>query len=149
MVLNPGSDYGVGFPKEEIQQIIDGTIGQPSEIYRVETDTEVMIGQSSNYPNDLVKSLTHFFHATKSVNRAYLAHYFDPAKDEKPHTLVGIEITGDWDDVINKVGLVCRGIEIPDTPLDFVQITGQGGFRDYFLGNECKPFYKRKKWGLF
>ncbi len=148
LFLNPGSDFGKEFTQEEIRSIIDGTVGQPSESYEAEKDTEVMIGQPARYPHDLTDALSRLFRKTKDVERAFLAHFFNPEAGEKPHTLVGIEVSQNWDDVVSQAGLVAEGVEIPDPPVDFVQITGRGGFEDYFL-DECKPFYKRKRFGVF
>ena len=147
-VLNPGSTFSKKFTKEEIQSLIDGSIWKPSESYSVEKDTEVMIGQPENYPHDLADALSRLFKMTKEVKQAYLSHFFNPEKDEKPHTLIGIQVSGNWDEVISQAGLVARNIKIPDPPVDFVQITGRGGIEDYFL-KECEPFYKKKVLGLF
>jgi F0F1-type ATP synthase membrane subunit a len=59
--------------------------------------------------------------------RAYLAHFFNPERDEKPHTLIGVETTGDWNSVMSGAGIVARDVPIPDPPVDFLQITGKGG----------------------
>lgn len=128
-------------------QIIDGSIWKPSESYQVKKETQVMIGQPSNYPHHLVDSLGRLFKGLKEVKRAYLAHFFNPEEDEKPHTLIGIEVSGNWEQVVSQAGLVARDIEVPDPPLDFMQMTGRGGVEDYLL-NECEPFYKRKILGL-
>jgi len=51
----------------------------------------------------------------------------------------------DWD----RFKPYLRDIEIPDPPVDFIQITkkcgGEDGLEDYF-SNECKPFYRRRFW---
>jgi SseB protein C-terminal domain/SseB protein N-terminal domain len=148
MVLNPGSDFGKEFTRQEIQSIVDGSIWKPAESYRVEKDTQVMMGQPANYPRELADALARLFKGMKEVKRAYLVHFFNPEKDQKPHTLVGIEASGNWDHVAAQAGLVARGVEIPDPPVDFIQITGGSGVDGYFL-NECQPFYKRKFLGLF
>lgn len=140
--LNPGSDFGKEFTKDEIQSIIDGSIWKPSESYCVEKETQVMIGQPANYPHELAEALARLFRKMREVKRAYLAHFFNPEKDEKPHTLIGIEVSGNWDQVVSQACLVARDIKIPDPPVDFIHITGQGGVEDYFV-NECKPFYKK------
>lgn len=148
MLLNPGSDFGKEFTREEIRSIVDGSIWEPSESYRVEKETQVMIGQPANYPRELADTLARLFKGVKEVKRAYLAHFFNPAQDEKPHTLIGIEVSGSWEQVVSQAGLVARDVDVPDPPVDFIQITGKGGADDYFL-NECEPFYKKKVLGLF
>lgn len=148
LILNPGSDYGKEFTKAEIESLLDGSIWKPSERYVAEKATEVMIGQPSNYPKELVDALARYFRKTKEVKRAYLAHFCNPERDEKPHTLIGVEMTGDWDSVMSGAGMATQGVPIPDPPVDFIQITGAGGVEDYFKRN-CRPFYERKLFGIF
>jgi len=150
LVLNPGSDYGKEFSTKEIQSLLDGSIWQPAQVHEVEAPIQVQVGQPANYPHQLTEALTRLFKGLKEVKAAYLAHFFNPAEDEKPHTLIGIEVTGDWDRIVGEAGLVAKDIQIPDPPLDFMQIKGEGGsgIEDYFL-KECRPFYKRKLFGLF
>lgn len=148
MVLNPGMDYGKVFSREELKSILDGSIWQAPESYCVEQDTQVMLGQPTNYPHSLADTLARLFKNLKEVKRAYLAHFFNPEMDEKPHTLVGIEVSNNWEHVVAQAGLVAQEVEVPDPPVDFIQLTGLGGVEDYFL-HECAPFYKKKFLGLF
>ncbi|OPY69362.1 MAG: enhanced serine sensitivity protein SseB [Syntrophorhabdus sp. PtaU1.Bin002] len=148
LLLNPGSEYGKELTKEEIASIIDGTIWQPSERYVAEKDIQVTLGQPANYPRELVEVLIRFFKNTKQVKRAYLAHFYNPETDEKPHTLIALEVTENWDVVMASCGIIARDVPSPDPPVDFLQITGKGGLEDYFL-RECKPFYEKKLFGMF
>lgn len=140
LILNPGAAYGKIFPKEEIETIIDGTIWEPTERYTAETEVEILIGQPANYPTELVDALARYFATREEVTRAYLAHFYNPEKDEKPHSLVAVEVTGNWNEMISGASIVSHGITIPDPPLDFLQITGNGGVEEYFE-RQCKPFY--------
>lgn len=148
LLLNPGSDYGKEFTKEEVATILDGSIWQPTERYVAERDTEIMIGQAANYPKDLVEALTRLFKKMKEVKKAYVAHYFNPDVDEKPHTLIAIEASGNWESIVASAGIVARDVPSPDPPVDFIRITGTEGLEDYFL-NESKPFYEKKLFGIF
>jgi hypothetical protein len=148
LLLNPGSDYGKAFTKEEISALIDGSMWQASEQFVAKKDTQVMIGQPSNYPKDLAAALTRYFKKTKQVKKAYLAHFFNPEHDEKAHTMIALEVSGDWDSVMAGAGMVARDSEVPDPPVDFLRITGKGGIEDYFT-RDCEPFYTRTFLGLF
>jgi hypothetical protein len=149
LILNPGSDYAKEFTKAEIESILDGSIWKRSEDYVVEKATEVMIGQPSNYPKELVDALARYFRKTKEVKRAYLAHFFNPQQDEKPHTLIGVEMTGDWESVMSGAGTVTQGVPIPDPPVDFIQITGKTGVEDFFLKAAASLFMKGSSSGFF
>ena len=147
LVLNPGSDYGKEFTAAEVESILEGTIGCPTESYVAQKDTQVMIGQPASYPTELVEALKRLFAGRKEVKRAWLAHFFNPEHDEKPHTLVALEVTGGWDEIAADVGIVVQETRVPDPPVDLLQVTGRGGVEDYFKGTE--PFYARKRFGLF
>jgi hypothetical protein len=148
LLLNPGSDYGKEFPKEEIATILDGSIFGPSERWVVTKETQVRIGQPAVYPIELVKALTRLFKRTPEVRRAWVAHFFNPERNEPAHTLVAIEVTGDWNTVMASAGMVARDVPSPHPPVDFLQIRGGGGLEDYFLRG-CKPFYEKKRFGMF
>lgn len=144
LLLNPGAEFGKEFTKEEVSALLDGTMWKPSESYRAEEETQVLIGQPAKHPDALVSALARLFKQMKEVKRAYLAHFCNPSRGEEPHTLVGIETSGKWEDVAAKAGIVARNIEVPDPPVDFLQITGKSGVEEYFR-NECRPFYEKKK----
>jgi hypothetical protein len=146
-VLNPGSTYGKEFTKSEIASIVDGSIWKPVESYRVSEPQQVMFGQPANYPRELIDALIRFFKQKKTVKRAYLAHFFNPARDEKPHSLIGVEASGDWEEVMAGAGMVVQGVQVPDPPVDFIRVQGAGGVNDYFL-RDCKPFYEKKLFGF-
>jgi hypothetical protein len=149
LLLNPGSEYGKEITAKEAALILNGSIWQPSERFVVQKKTQVMLGHPANYPVELVAALTRLFKSKKQVKRAWLAHFLNPERDKHPHTLVAIETTGSYDEIAAEVGMVASHINMPDPPLDLIQITGQPGeIGDYFL-KETKPFYERRFLGLF
>jgi hypothetical protein len=148
LLLNPGSDYGKEITVEEAASIIDGSIWQPTERYVAKKDTRVLIGQPKNYPTELVESLSRLFKRRKEVKRAWIAHFFNPERDQRPHTLIAIEVGSSFESIAADAGIVARTIQIPDPPLDFLPITGKAGVEDYFK-NSAKPFYERRFLGLF
>lgn len=147
VMLNPGSDYGKELSVEEIASILDGSIWQSHERYVAQGGEAVELGQPANYPGELVEALKRFFRQKRQVRRAWLAQFFNHARDERAHTLVAIEVTGDWDQIVGEAGMVARGVNIPDPPLDFMRITGGRGLQDYFT-RRTKPFYERRWFGL-
>jgi len=80
-LLNPGSDYGKEFTKEEVESILQGTLWQPSERFEFEKPTEVQIGHPAIYPKELVEALCRYFKTTKEVKRAYVAQILNPERD--------------------------------------------------------------------
>lgn len=148
LLLNPGSEFCKELSVGEIAEIIDGTIGKPVETRVAEQDVSVEIGQPANYPVELVETLKKLFAKDKRVKRAWIAQFLDPRVDQKPHSILAIEVTKDYEAVMADIGVVVNGIEIPDPPLDIIQITGNDGIEEYFT-DELKPFYVRKRFGIF
>lgn len=147
LLLNPGSEYGKELLAQEVALILDGSIGKPSQRYVAKQDTQVLIGQPKNYPTELVDALTRLFKGKKEVKRAWVAHFFNPQEDEKPHTLVGIEASGDFDSVVLEASAVAGSIRVPDPPVDFIRVTGKDGVASYF--RKAKSFYERRFLSLF
>jgi hypothetical protein len=100
LLLNPGSDYGKEFLPEEIASILDGSIWTPQQSYTTERETQVLLGQPARYPAELVDVLRRVFPKFGSVRAAYVAHFFNPAQDAKAHTLVAIDASERWDEIV-------------------------------------------------
>jgi hypothetical protein len=148
LILNPGSAYGKEISADEASRIADGTIGAPTERYVVEKATQVMIGAPANVPTELIGALSRFFETRKAVKRAWLAHFFNPAQDKAPHTLIALEVTDDSETIMGEAGTVIAGVTVPDPPVDMIRVTGREEIDQYFL-REAKPFYRRRLLGLF
>lgn len=146
LILNPGSDYGKELLPEEVESIIDGSILRPRESYTVDRSTQVMLGQPARVPTELVEVLKRVFKRHDGVRAAFLAHFVNPAKDAKAHTLIAIDAAGDWDRIVSEAGLAVGGVTIPDPPVDFVRLPNSG-LDSYF--KTVQPFYRRKVFGLF
>src|SRR5947207_604038 len=101
-----------------------------------------MIGQPANYPTELVETLKRFFKRKPEVTRAWLGHIFNPDTDESAHSLVAIEVDDNWEQLSSEAGIVVQAVNVPDPPVDILQIAGNGGIEDYFLDN-VEPFYVR------
>lgn len=144
VVLNPGSSYGKELTKAEIAALLDGSIWQPENRVTFERDTQVLLGQPARYPQQLVDALRRLFATLPQVERASLAHIFIPGPDQVPHTIVGILAADDWDQVVAEAGVVARGCEIPDPPVDFVQLTPQATGVGNYLLQEAPAFYERE-----
>lgn len=148
LLLNPGSDFCKELSSTEITEILEGRIGTPQEHLVAEEDVKVEIGPFEKEPDQLLETLKKLFAKDKRVKRAWIAKFLDPRVDRQPHSLLALEVTKDFDAVMTDIGVVVDGIDIPHAPLDLIQITGKGGVDDYFL-MESKPFYIRKRFGLF
>jgi len=140
IVLNPGSEYSKQFTAEEIAGLLDSRLLEPPQDCR--------IGQAARHPQALEDALARHFAGVREVKRAYLAHFFNPAVDAAAHTLVGIEMEGDPTAVVEAAFKAASGIELFDPPLQFIQL-GTLPPVDRYFEESCKPFYRKKRFGLF
>lgn len=141
LVLNPGSEYGKEFLPTEIESMLDGSIWKPREIITIEKETKVFIGQPANYPHELVDALVRYFETASNVQRAYLAHIYHPDRNEKSHTLIAVEVDGEWEQATEGVGTIVDTVNVPDPPVDFMRVGGKGGKNDLPL-ELMKLFYE-------
>jgi hypothetical protein len=146
LVINPKSSYGKEFFPNEVDALLSQGVNRLPEQRVTQKATKVLLGQPANYPAKMVDSLTAFFSKRSNVKSAYLALMHDPSQDEKPHLVVGIEVDGNIDQVIQEAGVVAGDSAPHGEPVDLVRIeNGDQGLSEYFL-REVKPFYERR-WG--
>ncbi|MBI3464395.1 MAG: enhanced serine sensitivity protein SseB C-terminal domain-containing protein [Planctomycetes bacterium] len=149
LVMNPGSEYGKLLTQQEVNAIVDGSIFSPQETPDV-GGKRVVLGQPNDYPRHITEALRRFFVQQREVKAAYLGHAFIPDIDKEPHTLIGIEVAGNWRRVVEEAGLVVREVAKAGEVVDFVQVhPGDTDTIGAYLQRETKPFYKRKLFGLF
>jgi SseB protein C-terminal domain/SseB protein N-terminal domain len=148
VVLNPGLDYGKQFVPQELEEILDGSIFAGAKQIVVEKPTQVLLGQPDVYPKHITDALAAFFKTRSEVAAAYLAHYVEPASGEEPHTLIGIDCTGSYDAVLEGTHSVLLSVARKGELVDLIRIGGDSDVSRY-LAEETKPFYKRKRFGLF
>ncbi|WP_195575553.1 enhanced serine sensitivity protein SseB C-terminal domain-containing protein [Paenibacillus sp. 1001270B_150601_E10] len=146
--LNPSSSYGKEFNVDEIESILNGSIFNNINSYEVEEETQVMVGQPAIVPEELIQALSKLFATRKEIKCAYNAHFFNPQMDEKPHTLIAVEASDNWEEIVSKAGMIADSVHVPDPPVSFVQMDGSSGLEEYFKSN-VRPFYTKKKLGLF
>lgn len=143
VILNPSHDYGKEFLPAEIESMLDGSIFRTPQSYRVEDETKVILGQPSQFPTALVTALSRLFSKHRTIKAAYLAHFFNPARDEVPHTLIGIDTDGNWDAIVGEAGMVSQDVLAKDEIVDFMRLVpGDTGPSHYML-HETKPFYQK------
>jgi len=144
LILNPRSEYGKEFTRTEVEALLSEGVSRLPEQRVVEKDTQVLLGQPSNYPTAMVASLTTLLAKHSNVKAAYLALMHDVSVDDKPHLIVGIEAEGDFENVIREAGTVAADTAPKGEPVDLIRlIRGEPGLGQYFL-EEVKPFYERE-----
>lgn len=150
LVMNPGAEYGKILTAPEVEGILDGSIFSPQETLEV-GGKEILLGQPKDYPQHITDALSRLFARSRDVRAAYLAQGFIADIDKSPHTLIGVEVRGDWRKVVEDAGVVVRAVTKPREIVDFVQMRPDAAdtINDY-MQRQTTPFYVRKKWlGLF
>ena len=142
VALNPSLDYGKEFTPAEIEGMLDGSIFHAGQGYTVQEDAQVLIGQPSEYPTELVRTLCRLFAKHPNIRAAYLANFFNPERDEQPHTLIGIDADGDWDSMIGDAGMVVKETMPKNEIVDFVRVSADDTGVSGYLVNETEPFFK-------
>jgi hypothetical protein len=141
VVLNPNFDYGKEFIPQEIEQLLDGSIFKPSQTYVAKKETKVLIGQPAVYPTKLVKALSEYFATNKYVNRAHLVQFQNPESGEKPHLLIGIDASGDFEKVFGDAGVIGSEVMGKDEIIDFIRLDNSGFSQNII--NSTKPIYQK------
>ncbi|MFD2890884.1 enhanced serine sensitivity protein SseB C-terminal domain-containing protein [Flavobacterium chuncheonense] len=142
LILNPYSDYGKELVPQEIESLLNGTIFNETNRVEIKEDTQVLIGQPTEYPKDLVEELCSLFKKEGNVNSAYLAIIKTDKSEDKPSLIVGIETNANMASISGKAGALAEQIIPKGEVINFIKIENNDGISDYFL-NQTKPFYKR------
>ena len=144
LILNPGSEFGKVFNEQEVESMLNGSIFQTTRPMDV-GGKQIMLGQPKEYPKHLTEPLGKLFAKLAEVKGAYLAHAFIAGSDQKPHTLIGVEVDGDWDKVRDAVGGVLQSAAKPGEVVDLYPVVRgkEDGIANYLL-EKTKAFYGGK-----
>jgi len=141
-VLNPMSQYSKEFTPQELADLQDGSMFQEPEHLTYPPDAKVTPGLPEGYPESLVEALKSLLGRYPEVTRAYLASINSPGSSDAPHPIVGIDLTGNWFDVVRDAGLVAEHILGDGQYLDFLPLRPGDAISEYMLRN-MEPFTSR------
>jgi hypothetical protein len=142
-ILNPYSDFGKELLREEVANMLDGTVlDAKHKQITIEKETQVLLGQPAVYPQKVVESLKMLFLTKPVVKAAYLGWIHDPASADPPHLIIGLDLDGEDTSVTNEAGFTAYQCLQPDEIIDFIRIRNGGSLVDYFT-QETTPFYVR------
>ncbi|MFI5317705.1 MAG: enhanced serine sensitivity protein SseB C-terminal domain-containing protein [Myxococcota bacterium] len=141
VALNPGSVYGKSLAPREISELLDGSIFS-AQSRLPSSSHQVFFGQPAQYPHHLIDPLKRLFASRQDVRAAYLAHYYDPTREEPAHTLIGVDASGDWKSVVGDAVLVLRRVRRQGEIVDFIPIAEDDG-RSRYMVEQTSPFFQR------
>ena len=142
-ILNPYSDYGKELIPQEIESLLNGSIFEKTNEMEIKEDTEVLIGQPSKYPTELVNEMCTLFKKEMSVKSAYLATIKMDQSEKLPHLIIAIDVEGNMSTITGKAGALAEQIIGKEEIIDFIKIEKNNGISEYFI-KQTEPFYKRK-----
>ena len=142
LVMNPGLPYGKEFFPDEVARLLDGTIFEPRERYVAQMAMQVLIGQPSDYPHELVAALSRLYTKESAVKRAWVAFYHNPERDTEGGLLIGLDVpdTKDMERISGESGIVVESLPKKHKFVDLVRYE-KSGVAGYFT--DQKPFYER------
>jgi len=138
-VINPGSEYSKDFLRDEVARFLIGDFGAAFELVHVEEGTRLLLGQPAEYPHDVVLALSEAFEREPSITAAHLGQA--AYGDKPPNLVIALDITGDWDALMQRLGPAMRTVLSSTQSVDFVPLT-DGAFESYFRSN-TQPFFRR------
>lgn len=146
LVLNPKSGLSKEFFPNEIEALLSDGVNRLPEQQVLENAAQILLAQPEEYPVRMTDSLSCLFSRRSNVKAAYLVLMHDPAHDEQPHLVVGLEADGDIEHLIREAGAVAGDTSPDGESVGLIQLRpGDGNVSDYLL-REIKPFYERR-WG--
>jgi len=150
LVLNPGSPYGKQFLPDETAAMLSGEIFRDYRTIEIQKPTSVLLGQPAHYPVHLTTALTACFRELPAVRAAYLAHCSFPDSTDPAHTMIGVDARGDWPPIIEAITQSLRQVRHDKEMVDILRIDDSDGSEvSQYMRKETKPFYRRKRFGLF
>lgn len=142
LVLNPASSHGKEFFSQEIESLLALGLNHSPVQRVIEKPTQVLLGQPSNYPTQMVESIKTLLARHPNVDAAYLCLMQEPTV-QTPSLVVGFSGAGDISRAMAEAGSVAADTALRGTPVDFVNVVrGEKGMSDYFI-RSVKPFYRR------
>ena len=73
----------------------------------------------------------------------HITHFFNPERDDRLHTLIGIDADEDWEAIIGDAGMVAKDVLPYDEVVDFIRVSPDDSGVSQYMLRETKPFYQR------
>lgn len=107
-----------------------------------EKDTNVMLGEPSDYPQEMIDEICKYLKTNKNVNAAYLRLMI---KDNEQSYLIVVDFSGDKNEVFS--GIANAAVPFSNSKyLDFVSLSSDFGKTAV---ENVESFYKKKKFWIF
>jgi hypothetical protein len=123
-VLNPGADYGKEFTREEVKHLLAGDFGDQPQTELITEPQQVLLAHPSERPDALIAALSREFSALDNVSAAWLLLAMRAGQPGQ-NWMLGVEHTGNWDNVRGAIGRAVQGGVLGDRLLDAMPLDGE------------------------
>ncbi len=141
VILNPELELGKLFTPTEIGDLLNGTIFKPRQRNQVDENTLATVGKPSEYPTLLVDALSKLFESHQEVKTAYVTMVLTGTETEKPELMIGIDTSGEWENLASLAHATADGLVEPGEPVHFIRIDDSPICRH--MVEHVEPFYQR------
>ncbi|HYH02101.1 MAG TPA: enhanced serine sensitivity protein SseB [Bacillota bacterium] len=132
-VINPYGQSVVITP-----ELIDYFTRRKTEIV-VEEDTQILLGQPADYPEEMVNALQQFFEEHHEVEKAYLFLAQIPGAPQ-PNWLLVVDFIGEKNSLFPQIAAVTQGFLGADEYIDLVPMDSAFGGN---AAQDATPFYQK------
>ncbi|KLN96800.1 enhanced serine sensitivity protein SseB C-terminal domain-containing protein [Moellerella wisconsensis] len=119
----------------------------------VPSGSAIKLSAVENQPPALVNTLSELFKQHKLIRRAFLVLAQEEKSEDPAVMLIGLEMTGDWDEdtldnIIHQAGtLACEHLEDGES-IDFCLVNEDEAGISHFMTQHIAPFYQRRLGGF-
>lgn len=146
LFFNPGEDFGKEFTPQEIAALLDSGDAMAAPVH-IAPQSTVLLGQPAQLPESMLDALRRFLPRHPNVKAAYLALMHDPATQQQPGLVVGLQLEGDVHAVLSEAGAVISDSAPQGIIVDMLALNADSGSIGEYMLENLKPFYKRS-WSL-
>ena len=106
--LNPYSDIGKDFSKEEVVKILDGSlVAQLEAELGGDSSVLVQISRPSKVPFELVNEISRVCHKMPNVKYVHIGWWFDPLSNVEPRYIIAVDTTFGFDSIKHEIQFAC------------------------------------------
>lgn len=140
LYLDYGCTVSKPFSAEELLSISDGSIFHTAKETIINSNSETLLGEPTEYPTALANALLAWFPSQPSIQRAWLAMIYNPTDGLPPHTILALETNQPITELSHEISQLIQQTNIPNPPLDILPLGSGEAIESYFL-EDTKPFY--------
>ncbi|MDF7680211.1 enhanced serine sensitivity protein SseB C-terminal domain-containing protein [Enterobacteriaceae bacterium ESL0689] len=147
LMINANLAVSKLFMPDEIRQLLADDRNTSGGHTVLEGGESVLLSAITEPPAQMITALTTLFKTLKMVRRAFLCSVKESVTDPE-NMLIGIEMEGDIDSIIQIIGDTAMEALAEDASIDICRVVEGDGGISHFMIAHIAPFYE-KRWGSF